>query len=484
MKNLIFKLNFFLLFFVFLYAETSGIENAEDEIYDGKKTLTSNDEIIPLVSFEQIPDSSLIRKEIAKTWFLNSPEQVVSQNFQIQTDTKGNRFKLRSVHLKEKNLLAVVISPIDTEFSNIEKVPQGTWILYRNYTTGEPVCIKIYPRENPELYLMLRPSVKDSEKGKSFIDICLFNAYVRKNIAVGVPFESLYYLSLLELRKTTEAVLPWEIFNPPVTYSGVESASDIVAERLYKLVYLEDGGFDENGVPVHLKDGKVQTDTEIIAAIKPEQKLKDIIGGVNCSGFVKWIIDGMIKPVAGQGTFIKSLLTPTDVPDTHFTQPYENQDLYFGLEWIRNLAAAALTLNTKRTVFPIGSGVDVTVEPFALVPPIKSIEAQDEFAVFKGYEKNAGYQTNYLQALLYYLAVKEPGHFYLGAVSRDKGTPVLRRYHHVAAFFPYFDILGNFHLDVYESGEKTSIEEFTKRNKDAFTALVRVRAPQEGVFSP
>ena len=504
MKKLYFTFTLFFFFTAFMYAEFSGDNTSEDSGADNANTVceyksdfnaepydekyagsnSKNTEIVPLVSFERIPDSALIRSAIAKTWFLDLPEEIAKLKQQIETDNNGNRFKLRAVHLKEKNILAVVISPVDTEFSNIEKVPQGTWILYREYETGNPVCIKIYPRENPELYLTLRPASKKSEFGKSFIDICLFNAYVRKNIAVGIPFESLYYLSLLELRGMTEAVLPWDIFNPPITYSGVEAASDIISERLHTLVYLDDGGFDENGTPVHFKDGRVQSDSEIIAAIRPEQKLKDVIGGVNCSGFAKWIIDGMIKPIAGQGTFIKNLLTRTDVPDTYFTKPYENQDLYFGLEWIRNLAAAALTLNTKRTVFPIGSGVDVTVEPFALVPPIKKIEAEDEFAAFKGYEKNAGYQTNYLEALLYYLAVKEPGHFYLGSVNADIGTPTLRRYYHVVAFFPYFDILGNFHLDVYESAEKTSIGKFIKKHKNAFTALVRIRSPQIGVFNP
>ena len=196
----------------------------------------------------------------------------------------------------------------------------------------------------------------------------------------------------------------------------------------------------------------------------------------------------MIRPIAGQGIFIKSLKTETDVPDTYFTKPYKERELYFGLEWIRNLAAAALSLNVKRTVKPIGSGLDVTVEPFALVPPIKQKNVKEDFASFKGYEKTAGYQTSYLQALLYYLAISEPGHFYLGAVSRtvspEKGSPPLRQYHHIAAFFPYFDVFGNFHIDVYESGKETSIEQFMSLNSDAFTALVRIRAPQPGVFNP
>lgn len=485
--NINFKKYIFILFFSLSFFSVYS----DDEIKESYESefLKADEGLIPLVPLDRVPDSALVRRDIAKSWLLAAPEEIASRHLHIDADSAGNLFKIRSVYLKEKKLLAVVISPIDTEFSNLEKVPQGTWILYRNYETGAPECIKIYPRENPELYLSIRPS---SSKNKSFISICLFNTYVRKDISVGIPFENLYYLPLLKLRDITKDMLPWDIFNPPIFYNGVEAASDTIRERLKTLVYVEDGAFDEFGKPVHLMNGRPQTEDDIVKAIRPDQRLKDVKGGVNCSGFAKWIVDGMIRPIAGQGIFIKSLKTETDVPDTYFTKPYKERELHFGLEWIRNLAAAALSLNVKRTVKPIGSGVDVTIEPFALVPPIKQKNVKEDFASFKGYEKTAGYQTSYLEALLYYLAISEPGHFYLGAVSRtvsqavspEKGSPPLRQYHHIAAFFPYFDVFGNFHIDVYESGKETSIEQFMSLNADAFTALVRIRAPQPGVFNP
>ncbi len=458
-----------------------------------------NDAPIPLVSFDRIPDSTEIRKKIANNWLLADPQIITEQTTVIKKDSKGNRFKIRSVYLKEKNELAVVISPVDTEFSDFKKVPQGTWILYKDYATGEDKAIKIFPRENPELYLELKPHKKTNidyyqnnknyteEQGKTLVNICLYNAFVRKEIAIGIPFNSLYYLSLMELKENTKNILPWEIFDPPVAYSSIEASSDIIRERLHKLVYIEDGAFDEFGNPVHLRTGKPQTQDEIIANIQPKQKLSEIKGGVNCSGFVKWIVDGIIKPIAGQGTYIKPLITKTDVPDTFFTKPYEYKQLYFGLKWIRHLASAALSLNVKRTVLPSDAGIDVKIEPFALVPPVNrqnKAENKQEFFSFKGYEKNAGYQTEYLQALLYYLAITEPGHFYLGTVNNEMGNPKLRQYYHVAAFFPYFDIFGNFHIAVFESAAETSIEQFTRVNAGAFTALVRIRAPQIGLFNP
>ncbi len=472
-----------LVLFSLIITNSAFSQEQEDFNYDENEKYQN--EIIPLVPFNRIPDSAQIRKNIAKFWFLDKPEEIVKQIPQIEHDNKGNRFKVRAVHLKEKNLLAIVISPIDTEFSSFEKVPQGTWILYRNYTTGEPEYIKIYPRENPELYLQIKPETNNYKEGKSIVDICLFNAYVRKNVAIGIPFNSLYYLSLLELKETTKNILPWKIFDPPITYGGIEATADIIRDRLHTLVYIDDGAFDAYGTPIHLKTGEAQTETEVIDCIKRNQKLSEVKGGVNCSGFAKWIIDGIIKPIAGQGTFIKALTTKTEVPDTYFTKPYEYKKLFFGLEWIRNLAAASLSLNLKRTVTPINSGIDVEIEPFALVPPIKNKSNNIKaFASFKGYEKNVGYQTNYLEALLYYLASSEPGHFYLGALSKEMGEPPLRHYHHIAIFFPYFDIFGNFHISVFESAAETSMTDFMKRNSNSFIALVRVRAPQLGLFNP
>lgn len=488
--QILIKLFSVFLFFSFafeLFAQNlksqNKIEKEEKYIYD-KNYEIENNSSIPLLPFDSIPDSSSLRKLIGGMWFSDLPFKLENQENNIHTDTDGKNFKVQVVNLEEKKRTAVIISPVNTDFSSSGKnnIPQGTWILFKDSESGLPLEIKIYPRENKELYLRLYP---DKNHENSFLDICLFNAYIRKAQPLAVSFRALYYLSLKDLRDLTEDTIPWKIFDPPIFYGAVESASDIIDERLHQLVYLEDAGFNEYGEPIHLKDGSPQTKEEIITALKENQNFKEVIGGVNCSGFAKWIIDGIIRPSTGQGIFLKPLKTQTENTETHFNRPYtESRDLFFGLDWIRNLAAAVLSLNLKRTVKPLGSGVDVKEEPFALVPPVYKSSNNPYPAPFKGYSLNSGYQTEYLQALLYYLAITEPGHFYLGAVNRDIGAPPLRQYHHIAAFFPYFDSLGGFHIDVYESGKKTSISLFTKRNADAFIALTRIRAPEIGLFNP
>jgi len=109
MKGLHFKLRaFFSLFFIlssflWLFSETDmkdkGTASKIKAAY-GDKAL---DEIIPLVSFERIPDSALVRKAVSKMWLLDPPSQIAVREEQIAADRNGNQFKIRAVHLKEKN---------------------------------------------------------------------------------------------------------------------------------------------------------------------------------------------------------------------------------------------------------------------------------------------------------------------------------------------------------------------------------------------
>lgn len=436
---------------------------------------------IPLIPFESIPDSSSIRRSVAKTWFLASPEELLNLEPTIYYDDNGKGFKFMTVFLKEKEEVAIVVSPVNTDFtSTVDYVPQGTWILYKDYNTGENLSLKIYPRENPEIYLRLSPAREDM----TYIDICLFNAYVKRRYPIGLSFNTLCYFSISQLKSFTKDSFPWDLFNPPSFSSTVESCSDIIAERLSTLVYLEDGGFDEWGIPIHLKDGRKQTNQEIIYALRDVQNAENVAGGVNALGFLKWIIDGMVRPVAGQGIFLNSLVSQTEKNRSQFNETIEDNEIFLGLDWIRNLSTAALTMHLKRSIKPLASGVDVKIEPFASSPSMKKNEERLSYETFEGYLPTAGYQTSYLKALLYYLAITEPGHFYLGAVNREVGSSPLRQYSHVVSFFPYFDALGAFHIDVYESAKKIDISDFVMMNQDAFVALTRVKAPERGLFNP
>lgn len=448
---------------------------------------------VRLYSFDQIPDSAEIREAIISSWLSAPIAKVIKKAPELHTDSKGNTFTVSGAYAENsKDVYIISIVPNLTDYSlpDHNLVAQGTWMLYRKVDTGAPLLIKIYPRENPALSVVLRPASQKAYSGKSFIDICLFNAYVRKDIAIGVPFETLYHLSLLRLKILSQSIIPWDLFNPPRDNSAVRRMSRIVENLRYRLVWLKDACFDHNGKPVHISNSEPQTELEITAALNIDQLRSEVIGGVDSAGFAKWIIDGIIRPVAGQGTLVEALKRETDVPKTHFTRPYLNtENIFFGLDWIRNLGAAALSLNLKRTVYPDSSGLDVNSCPFALtdaaIPVGTSIKSKSvQQPAFLGYQRYAGYQTSYLLPLLYYFTLVQPDHFYLACISTASSAEELRMYDRIAVFFPYFDELGEFHLDIYENGNPIPVDEFIEKNKDSYTAMIRVRAPEEGLFNP
>lgn len=445
---------------------------------------------VRLYPFDQIPDSAEIRQLILSKWLSAPIDEVIKLGAEVYTDSKGNAFTVSGAYAEnDKTIYTVSVIPLLTDYSIPDRnlVPQGAWMLQRSVDTGAPLSIKIYPRENPALLISLHPAAKKAYRGKSFIDIRLFNAYVCRGIAVGVPFEALYQLSLSRLKTLTNAVVPWDIFNPPRYNSPVRVLSRIVQSRLDRLVYVADACFDHEGKPVHISTLEPQTELELTSALRIDQIRSEISGGVDAAGFAKWVIDGMVRPVAGRGIMVESLKLSTDVPKTHFTKPMlSTADVFLGLDWIRNLGAAALTLNLSRTVYPSDSGLDVTVCPFALdgVSASKLEKSSAQQAQFLGCQQYAGYQTSYLLPLLYYLTITEADHFYLACLSAGSTGAELRTYDKIAVFFPYFDEWGAFHLDIYENGAFVSSEDFIKANADMYTALVRVRAPEVGLFNP
>lgn len=466
-------------------AHTSEGEAAEQENSSTAHSYAAM-QTVRFYTFEQIPDSAEVRETMIHSWFSAPIKEVAEKQSEVYTDSKGNRFAVSGKY-DENSGDSFVISVIpDLTGPHVEThshVPKGSWLLYRHADTGAPLCIKLYPAETPTLSISLRPAPRKAYSGKTFIDVSLFNAYVCKDIAVGIPFETLYHIPITRLKALTQAIIPWNLFTPPRLPSPVKKMTRIIEQQRHTLVSLKDGCFDNEGRPVHISTLEAQTDLEISAALSIGQIRSQIRGGIDSAGFAKWVVDGIVRPIAGEGTVIKSLKRSTEVPDTHFTRTQqEDEAIFFGLDWIRNLGAAALTLNLRHTVYPEDSGLDVTDCPFALTNTIP--EPAEQQSAFLGYQKYAGYQTTYLMPLLYYLAITEPNHFYLACINSTHTPSGHRLYDRIAVFFPYFDSWGTFHLDIYEHGVPVPVDEFIKKNSNTYTALVRVLAPEEGLFNP
>ena len=190
------------------------------------------------------------------------------------------------------------------------------------------------------------------------------------------------------------------------------------------------------------------------------------LGGLNCSGFAKWVVDGFYRPLAGQCIGVEALKIPASASRGNaWSRRLESErDPYFGLDWSRYLA---VRLAQARTGILAGDleGFDVRLmEPFP-------------------YTDDIGYPTEGLAVLLFRLAQDFPGYFYIGSLNRDYGeNPILRQHFHVVVLFPYFERQGDFRVVVMERNQESSLETFLERYPGHYIHLVRVEA--RGPFDP
>jgi hypothetical protein len=229
----------------------------------------------------------------------------------------------------------------------------------------------------------------------------------------------------------------------------VEQVLERIRLQLPFLPDLEDGALDETGRFVRIEDGL---------------EIKE--GGLNCSGFAKWVTDGFYYPLTGR------LLDPETLKYKHlglrghrWSDRYEEaRDPYFGLDWSRNLA---VSLANARA-------------PHSAQDP----EARDvRQALFLRYTEDVGYPVTDLELLLYLESRGNPGSVFIGSLNREYGTdPILRQHFHLVVLFPYFNRSGSFRIAVLERNRETGLPSLLERYAGEYIHLVRLDA--RGEFSP
>ncbi|MDR1748064.1 MAG: hypothetical protein LBR47_03305, partial [Spirochaetaceae bacterium] len=348
-----------------------------------------------------IADSVEVREKVAGDWFIESIASMRKLEPLILETSKGVSFR---VSREETTLYtAVAVAPRAAD-GTYPVNGRGSWILYRDRNSGEPVRIRLYPGDSPEIYLQFFPGGRNSRA-----ELYLYGAYPGRNVPLGVSFEKLYTLSSAELLRLVRRDLLRKYAEPnPLDYDNTRKTITLIRENLSRFEYVEDAAYDENGRAVNIADG--------ILPVPPQTA--DTESGkldVNCSGFVKWIVDGIIKPLTGSFLKISPLKTAT-VTGTNWLEGWEEKrEPWFGLDWTRNLAAAAVSAYTGRNTLYPQSGVDVTSDFFAAVTTVNSA-GERSLITDAGYVRNNGYDMRILKPLLYMLAVTEPDRFYLGAV--------------------------------------------------------------------
>ena len=427
-----------------------------------------------------IPDSSEIRKSLVERWFTSDLKYLRLEESQVYKTSAGEVFQVRLEEFDDsfavivaprQPMLVDLISSRDKRTVTLDIYPSdlaGSWILFRDKKTGLPISIRYYFHQNSEIYVEFRcqgNSKMKKETGKVFADFIIFGMYAVRSLPVGLNFSQLYSLSFSDVVEATRESLPWEYSEiETYLYDGSLQMIGFIREKLEKMQHQDDACYDGEQNPVKISDGESR-----------KEIAKDGGVSVDSAGFVKWIVDGLVVPIAGSNLELEPLKMPTVTlrSGSRADALSDKYNLYFSLDWTRNLAAAYLSVTSGNTYTFKNSGCEVRITPFAsqlTVDGVKSVPV---------YMQDSGYSVDVLKALFYILAVTEPDKFYLGAL-RETGDlePENIFYNRCVAFFPYFDANGIFSVAVFEDGKEMTIEQFMEVNPNIFVNLVRLRSSE------
>ena len=406
----------------------------------------------------KIVDDSALRTSVKDTWLAETPNRVLARPGVMHTLPGGGRVQLRAEASKDEFMVIFARELKNSNGNGVNKVgnfpgwAQGSWILIRNRNSGEAARIRIFLRSDPYTYIEFRPFSAD----KCQMDVVLYNAYIARSLTLPVTLERLYTMQLGDVLNLAGGQFPRRYFEPnPEDYRLQRQFITKIREGIKGLEFADDGAIDHNGKYVYINTGL-------------EQKGRP---GLNCSGFAKWLIDGILRPITGERLELPPLKEPFGERGSSLTELWEKQrDPFFGLDWIRNLASAAWS----RLLSPAFGGLnEIEVRSDRFSQMALRTRNNTTLYAYPGFLENAGYGIEGLQSLLYLQAIDEPGMFYLAAINNEMGPPAtqdnprgqprMRQYFHIAAFVPYFSENGVFHIAVFESAAENSFSDFRGR---------------------
>jgi len=429
----------------------------------------------------KIEDDSSLRAVLRDSWFNETPARVQNKRAEFHTLKGGTRVQVRTESNADEFAIVLArelpgITGGSSEDSSFPGWAQGSWILTRRKSDGNPVRIRVFPRSDPYTYIQFRPFIDD----KCQMDVVLYDAYLIRSMPLPVSFERAMILPVEEILAMAGARFPRKYFDPvPGMYRDTREFVSAVRAKLPELQFVDDGAIDENGNYVFINTLGYQNPAF------PAQA-----GGLNCSGFAKWIVDGILKPHTGKLLPVAPLKEGFFSRGSSYTEPWEPiRDPFFGLDWIRNLASAAGTILRSSSWASLAE-FEVRAQPFSQV--IQRQNGGSAIRPYPGFLPDGGYGFEGLHALLYTLAIDEPGRIYLAAVNNElrapitasnpRGLPRIRQYFHIAVLVPYFDENGYFRIVVFESAAETSFNFFRNRYHGNYVNLVRI--PVDGSFNP
>jgi hypothetical protein len=408
--------------------------------------------------FADFPDSASLRAPLYGSVIAGPRDEVLGRKPAVYTNEYGS-WRLSTE--KTADAFYLVLSP--KRGADYPAFAQGSWIIKRSLADGRFLQAKVFLRSDSGCFIRLYPNGE-----RSLMDIVLYGAVLNRGIPLPVDFDTLVVTPMKTMVAWTEASFDWSLFSPhPGDYSELRAFSKAVRSRLPSLRYADDGGLDGQGRPIFIATGAPQKSSP----------------GLNCSGFAQWVIDGLLSPLG------EAPVDPRDMAERHpelrkaGVDPAieARTDPFFGLDWTRNLGRAwadAYETSHRHSA----DENDVRISAFALYSSSKDPwNGGPPYDDYPAYDPDSGYQIRGLKALLYVLAMRDPGMAYLASFSRADRTG-LRRHYHVAILLPWFDEGGEFRVDVYESDAETSLEAILKRAPLDYVHLVRIAPSRD--FDP
>ena len=424
-----------------------------------------------------IPDSSEIRAGLEEAWF-TAPLDVIRQNApEIRANNNGEKFQIRleendstfNVFVSPRALIKVNVYSDKGMYTEEQELypgdAAGSWVLIRDKRSGKPLRIRYYFLKNSEVFLQFTPQGKIA-----LADLVIFGYYAARGVPTGMPFEKFYSASFEDVMTITETKLPWNyVLTDPQQYDSIKQMIAVIREKLPLITSVPDAMYDENGDLIHISNGKKFEKVEM--ADVPEGNLL-----LSSAGFVKWIADGLVEPMSGGLLKRDPLIKETVSVKDNGRQGVLSQkyDLFFSLNWVRNLASAVVSVYSGKTYLFNQSGVDVTVNPFASSITEKGVANTVTFV------ENSGHTVAVLPSLLYVLAATEPGTMYIAAIRGTDRTvsPEIMAFNDCVVFFPYFQEDGSFACNVFMNGREMSLENFCYYYAEDFVYLTRVKTSE------
>ncbi len=338
-----------------------------------------------------------------------------------------------------------------------EKYPlwgRGTWIIKKDLFSDKFIQAKVFLQDGEESFIRIFPHGSH----RSRLDIHLFGRQLGDDVILPAPFEKLILKSFAYIVSLTDNAFDWSLIFPnprQIGYRRIETFVRTMKSFEERIIEIDDAGIDGEGQNVFIESGNAL----------PSGLVPSGLVGLNCSGYVKWIVDGVHSAwegTPGRGYLdMKPLIKPTERltwnawSESRFavnpeirSQSDSMRDPYFGLDWNRNLAYLAESARIKR-----------------------NLTAEEQRALDSGklysipYTQDVGYRLEDLSSVLYQLAILHPGSIYLAAINSrfvseesDSQTLPLHQYWHVLALAPWFEDgkggeIGSLRVAILDTGD-------------------------------